>query len=930
MPSVNDRASKELNRPQSAHDPELMQKLLHFVRQELRHVDAQDEAYVDERLVVFRRAFGHFIAAYGAYSPLLLAVQEAYESALHYARSRSLGVDALTERLALLQDETRQLLASVRSDAQAEKQSLADQIAERDRCIESANADVNELRQDVQRLTAELLKSKKLRDDMEMSNMELSKSIELWQFETADVRMKARGDDQEMLRLQRELKEAKQREITLLQEDMETREAFAATKAELEEVKSSSVGKDQLRLSQDNLSRCQAELRKSNAERDELSRLLAGGENRLLYPNGLEWAAEQTSSVAYLDPGWRGQRASGVISQLVEDLLRLHQSGGGGASAASAASAAPQPAQALPPLFTLDEDEFSDAAANPGGNSSDGGGGGGQPPGGPFAVSLLRGRVSAVREKAGSSFDGFVRLRPELWPVEEVRATVYKLWQDFKRKMAPGGIGARRPFGAEDTTAATLQELTAAFLTARHHSLEEAAASGQAVSTAAESAIEATKSGKRRGSYGSKKEKKEMHKGLLCADTYNLHAAMWGCRDVEPQAALFLQVVLGRLPPSSFLEVHKVLTSFYRSLTSAAKNDRVPMATVLEKLPPLLLGAPASKRADLLHAIQLDGGGPTAENAKLTSFEPPPKEPCEGSARLGPVGCEMQKLCLWMALTLRDDVEASLRRSALAYTLEQAGLAAPPKVFDPSAAGNPEAYGVDSALLLDASFARLPPPVARAALLRVDAATPEPVLNECLTRVYGEAFLQAYAAAAAATAEAASDEAAAAAAAAAVPPPSPSPPSLEDAPTLSALLSRLFAEPLRRFSARVDSDLASKVEAALRAAQGKAGKKGKGKKAKPGEIVVLGVPIALVREAILKADPARPAFEAEWLAAKCIEAGRAAAAKVHNAEVAAAVNALPPDQAPLEAIVTELNSALVQVTSTRSDAPQPTSWRSGA
>ena len=57
------------------------------------------------------------------------------------------------------------------------------------------------------------------------------------------------------------------------------------------------------------------------------------------------------------------------------------------------------------------------------------------------------------------------------------------------------------------------------------------------------------------------------HKGLLCADTYNLQAAMWRLRATEPQAALFLQVGLGRLPPGVFAELHKLSTSLSARLT---------------------------------------------------------------------------------------------------------------------------------------------------------------------------------------------------------------------------------------------------------------------------------------------------------------------------------------------------------------------------
>jgi len=281
---------------------------------------------------------------------------------------------------------------------------------------------------------------------------------------------------------------------------------------------------------------------------------------------------------------------------------------------------------------------------------------------------------------------------------------------------------------------------------------------------------------------------------------------------------------------------------------------------------------------------------------------------------LGAVQCEMQKLWLWMALTLRDDVEASVRRSALAFTLERRGT-------DPASAGGYELHAaapadVDARIQVEAQYAQLPASVLRAALLRVDSALPESALLEHLTRVYGETYMAAVAAAA-------KTERAAAAAA---------DPAVETAATLAALslsanaetlpplpllLSRLLSEPLRRFSARTHTELAGRIEAALRTAQAKAGKKGKGKKAKAGEAAVVGVPQAAVREAIGKADATRPAFEAEWLASRCIRSARAAAART---EYATTIEAMATDQAPLEAIITELYQALVQPTTARADA----------
>ena len=92
-------------------------------------------------------------------------------------------------------------------------------------------------------------------------------------------------------------------------------------------------------------------------------------------------------------------------------------------------------------------------------------------------------------------------------------------------------VSGRRPHGTEDVPSRILQELTAQNLSARslaHESTANREESGSAAAAAAAKRTPATKLA--------------AHAGLLCADTYNLHAAMWARRDTEPQAAIFLQV----------------------------------------------------------------------------------------------------------------------------------------------------------------------------------------------------------------------------------------------------------------------------------------------------------------------------------------------------------------------------------------------------
>ena len=64
---------------------------------------------------------------------------------------------------------------------------------------------------------------------------------------------------------------------------------------------------------------------KAQAEAKELARVLAGGESKVTFPRGLEWAAEELSSVPYLDPGWLGLRVGEVVRSVVEDMLHLRR-----------------------------------------------------------------------------------------------------------------------------------------------------------------------------------------------------------------------------------------------------------------------------------------------------------------------------------------------------------------------------------------------------------------------------------------------------------------------------------------------------------------------------------------------------------------------------------------------------------------------------
>ena len=96
----------------SRSQPELLSKLLFFVRHELQQLLSQPgtDEHIRERLHVFRRALGHFASSFGAYAPLLLAIQQAYEDALARSEIQASGIEHMSERLELVQGEASQLL----------------------------------------------------------------------------------------------------------------------------------------------------------------------------------------------------------------------------------------------------------------------------------------------------------------------------------------------------------------------------------------------------------------------------------------------------------------------------------------------------------------------------------------------------------------------------------------------------------------------------------------------------------------------------------------------------------------------------------------------------------------------------------------------------------------------------------------------------
>lgn len=212
-PNLGTLASKALHTGrQTMHtEPQLLQKLLHFVRQGLQDTEPGTPDYVEERLEVFRRAFNHFIAAYGAYAPLLLGIKEAYEDALARAGVRATRVDEVTERLALMQAESQQLLAHLQQDAKADRDARLGEAAEADALLRESRRENERLHSEVRRMRNEVEHARKLKEVADLKNVELFKQVEHWQAET-DAARRALADDQELERVRAELKQLANRE----------------------------------------------------------------------------------------------------------------------------------------------------------------------------------------------------------------------------------------------------------------------------------------------------------------------------------------------------------------------------------------------------------------------------------------------------------------------------------------------------------------------------------------------------------------------------------------------------------------------------------------------------------------------------------------------------------------------------------------------
>ena len=155
---------------------------------------------------------------------------------------------------------------------------------------------------------------------------------------------------------------------------------------------------------------------KAQAEAKELARVLAGGESKVTFPRGLEWAAEELSSVPYLDPGWLGLRVGEVVRSVVEDMLHLRRELQESRVREAEASAllGEQAAAALLGMPGTAA-KASDAGAPPSFLE-------------PMGAEAAAEAAAAAAAGGAAYFPGVVRCRPELWSRGEVASCVRQLW----------------------------------------------------------------------------------------------------------------------------------------------------------------------------------------------------------------------------------------------------------------------------------------------------------------------------------------------------------------------------------------------------------------------------------------------------------------------------------------------------------------------
>ena len=174
--------------------PELLQSLMHFVRAELaplgddeRSSSPDNPQLLLERLDVFRRAFAHFIAAFGSYAPLLLAIQTAYEDVVRQLGGAGDGAAELRRRLSTSQQETAQLLLEQRREHGRAVASLQEAVRQRDMGAQELERTVRKQDLELSTLRRELNEAKKSVEDADARKFDFERQIDHWQAQATEA-----------------------------------------------------------------------------------------------------------------------------------------------------------------------------------------------------------------------------------------------------------------------------------------------------------------------------------------------------------------------------------------------------------------------------------------------------------------------------------------------------------------------------------------------------------------------------------------------------------------------------------------------------------------------------------------------------------------------------------------------------------------------
>jgi hypothetical protein len=859
-------------------EPELLTKLLAYVRMELAALGSGGRA-VDQRLEVFRRAFDHFISAFGSYQPLLLAIKQAYDDAYRAAAGDAADVQLLRSRLETMQSDSASVFAQLERDAAAEREQLQGQLAAKGAQLQAAKRAVSAVKLELATTRNTLMHAERENQEKKLQISQLVERVEMLQGENKDAQRVLEAHAEVVSGLRREGDTLRANQAQLVEQDAVRAKGMEQLKDELREMHSSWVCgtthaqvKDALKASNALVKRCQTEV-------VECRRLLAGGESRLVFPAGLAYGDASLAGVGLVDAGWRGKRPQEVVQMLVDDLHKAitavscvppaSEAEVRASSAAEAGVRAPISPSSSELIILRADSLFSGdplvtaPLAAPGGTAAS-------------AAKLRTGR--AALEQAATldgtvqrvwlrsegttcskdpsrAFTGFARLRQSDWPRARVAGVA--------KKLVKLRTEAERRHGAAPSFAALLPSAVAQFgkthLSKQADSLDATPGEDTPVQPldGAATRLQPTTSGV-----------PETHAALACADALDFQAAL-ALAD-EPHALLFLHVYRGRLPPTVFAEMNRETSALRAGLLargSGLTGNRYALEGLAEKLRSLLPSRTKDDLQALVAALSSEAAG--SDGFPIPCLDAAPAEPMGDP--IPPVAGSFrylfQELHVREMLALRHDLEAVLRRavaSGLSANTRSAGT------------GSAHATGVT-------------PVVLRACLLRVDAALPAQVLQTLQARVFDQSDTDAV------------------------------PLGIRD------VIVRLYKGPYRRYSPRADAKLCDDIEFRLLSVSATGdfvaeGAAKKGKKSKK-DASAARVTVYSARDAIQQADPSRPPSEVAWLSDSTMRAAaREALGLSDGSPLLSGGGESLSVQVPRDEFVRQLRASLVQLTCV--DAPE--------